>query len=298
MVSLYFFPKKQIKDKKIKEKSLPESILHIPYFKFLSYILHKGTPRCTRLSAVFTLEAAIILPLMASFFVSLLFFFRVMQVQLEVQKALDDTGRQLAVYLTGEGGDSAGEHIAAEALFLKEMADRKEAGQYITGGSFGISLMESEFLEDEIHLKARYHIRLPIRIFWLWDFSMAQKADCRKWTGFRGTGEGNEADEWVYITETGTVYHTTSTCTYLNLSIQSVDYEQVSAMRNEEGGKYYACELCVKDGDAGGHVYITNQGNRYHSDLNCSGIRRTVYMVRLSEVGSRNKCSRCGAQGG
>lgn len=32
-------------------------------------------------------------------------------------------------------------------------------------------------------------------------------------------------------------------------------------------------------------VFITDQGNRFHYDLNCGGIKRTIYMIRLSEVG-------------
>lgn len=40
-------------------------------------------------------------------------------------------------------------------------------------------------------------------------------------------------------------------------------------------------------------VFITDQGNRFHYDLNCGGIKRTIYMIRLSEVRNRKKCSRC-----
>lgn len=290
MVSLYSYQKSAQNNKKRKVKSLPGSR---NILTFLSVIYsHKGTPRCTRLSAVFTLEAAIILPMMACFFVSILFFFRIMQVETEVQKGLNDTGRQLAVCLTDEGGSAAG-IVAAQVLFLKEMAGREEAERYISGGSLGISLLESEFEKDEIHLKASYHIRLPVRIFWFWDFAMVQRADCRKWTGWSENGETGEADQWVYITETGEVYHTLSTCTHLELSIRGVDREQLSLLRNEAGEKYQKCTLCAEN-PGGGRVFITNQGDCYHSNLNCSGIKRTVSMIRLSEVGTRRKCSRCG----
>lgn len=72
-----------------------------------------------------------ILPLLASFFVSILFFFRILQVELQVQKSLDDTGRMLAVYLSGEDGGFTAELTAANVLFLKEMSGKKEAGRYI-----------------------------------------------------------------------------------------------------------------------------------------------------------------------
>ena len=72
---------------------------------------------------------------------------------------------------------------------MREMADRTEAETYITGGKFGISFDWIRFLREEITLRAAYHIRLPIRIFWLWDFAMEQRADCRKWTGWSAAEE-------------------------------------------------------------------------------------------------------------
>lgn len=288
---LYSFKNSAQNNKKRKVKSLPGSRHFLTYLNVICS--RKGTPRCIRLPAVFTLEAAIILPIMASFFVSILFFFRVMQVETEVQKALNDTGRQLAVWLAKDEGDSATGIVAAQALFLKEMAGREEAQRYISGGCAGISLLESEFGRDEIHLKASYHIRLPVRIFWVWDFAMAQRADCRKWTGWSGNGENGEPDQWVYVTETGEVYHVLSTCTHLDLSIRGVEREQLYLLRNEAGEKYQKCALCGAD-SLGGRVFITSQGDCYHCDLNCSGIKRTVSMIRPSEVGTRRRCSRCG----
>lgn len=296
-MSLYSFHYSVNKNNKRKVESLPKSIFQMTFSKIHILSSCKGTPRCTCLPAVFTVEAAVIVPLLACFFISILFFFRVMQVELEVQKALDDTGRQLAVYLSGEETGNTTGSVAAKALFLKEMSGREAAERYISGGSIGVSLAGSEFKGNEIRLKARYRIRLPVRIFWAWDFVMIQKAECRKWNGWSGVGEDGTADEWVYITETGTVYHMTKTCSHLELSIRAVDYEQLSALRNKNGGKYYKCTLCAGK-DTGGRVYITNQGDSYHRNLNCSGIKRTIFMVRLSEVGTRRRCSRCGTQGG
>ena len=113
-----------------KDKSLPEQ----NSISGSENIARKGTPQCLRLSAVFTL-------VLACFFVSVLFFFRIMQIQLEVQRALDDTGRKLAVCATTVSSDGAALPGMAEALLLREMADRTEAETYITGGKFGISLI-------------------------------------------------------------------------------------------------------------------------------------------------------------
>lgn len=86
-----------------KDKSLPEQ----NSISGSENIARKGTPQCLRLSAVFTLEAAVVMPVLACFFVSVLFFFRIMQIQLEVQRALDDTGRKLAVCATTVSSDGA-----------------------------------------------------------------------------------------------------------------------------------------------------------------------------------------------
>lgn len=254
---------------------------------------YKGTPRCACQAAVLTVEAALILPLLAVFFVSILFFFRVMQVELEVQKALDDTGRQLAVYLTADDDQTVPELITAQVLFARELARRKIAEAYIRGGSTGISLLGSQFTEDEVRLAASYQIHLPVRIFWQWELSMRQHAECRKWTGWNGTLADENGDTWVYITETGEVYHTMGTCTHLVLSVQSVRREELGTLRNEAGGRYTECMLCNDVENIWGRVYITNQGDAYHSSLNCSGLKRTVMMIRLSEVGMRRLCSRC-----
>lgn len=297
MVSLYSSKKPAQNKIKRKAESLPERTSIIAHAGFV-HESQKGTPRCTRLPGVFTLEAAIIIPLTACFFVSILFFFRVMQVQLQVQKALDDTGRKLAVYQTAHE-ESAGVGLAAaELLFLREMTGREEAKRYIRGGSMGISLIESKFTEDEISLKACYHIRLPVKIFWVWDFAMMQQANCRKWTGWNADGGNGVSDDWVYITETGTVYHITKSCTHLRLSIRTIDAGRITELRNENGGRYYRCTQCATVNVEQGRVYITSQGNRYHTDLDCSGIKRTVYMVRLSEAAGRTKCSRCGESSG
>lgn len=119
-VSLYEVEARRIIKIIRKDKSLPEQ----NSISGSENIARKGTPQCLRLSAVFTLEAAVVMPVLACFFVSVLFFFRIMQIQLEVQRALDDTGRKLAVCATTVSSDGAALPGMAEALLLREMADQ------------------------------------------------------------------------------------------------------------------------------------------------------------------------------
>ena len=66
------------------------------------------------------------------------------------------------------------------------------------------------------------------------------------------------------------------------------------SLRNVYREKYHPCEICGKK--ASGTVYITTDGNRYHSTLECSGLKRTVHKKELGDVGDLRPCSRCGHQ--
>ena len=112
------------------------------------------------------------------------------------------------------------------------------------------------------------------------------------WNGYQKDRKGNEDGQIVYITEKGTVWHSDYQCSYLQLSIQYVQYSELQNMRNEGGEKYHKCEQCVY-GQAMNGVYITSYGNRYHNSLNCSSLKRTIRAVHKSEVAGRGGCSKC-----
>ena len=88
------------------------------------------------------------------------------------------------------------------------------------------------------------------------------------------------------------VYHRDNQCTYLDLSIRTAGKKDIAQLRNENGEKYRTCEKCGKK--AGKNVYITNQGNRYHSSIGCSGLKRKIYAIPISEAQGKGECSRCG----
>ena len=64
----------------------------------------------------------------------------------------------------------------------------------------------------------------------------------------------------------------------------------VGSLRNADGARYTRCASC---GMEGGTVYITNYGNRYHSSLTCGGLKRMVYLIRLSEAQGYHACQKC-----
>ena len=116
------------------------------------------------------------------------------------------------------------------------------------------------------------------------------------WVGYdvtTGITDVNSEDPVVYITPSGSVYHLDLGCSHLNPSVSSADINIVNELRSKDGSKYHPCELCNVSINQG-HVYITDYGNRYHSNLACSGIKRSIQTVHLSEVGGRRECMTCG----
>ena len=118
------------------------------------------------------------------------------------------------------------------------------------------------------------------------------------WTGAeeggKGSGDSTEPEEMVFVTESGSVYHTKAGCRYLNLSITQVSGSSLSQRRNDNGEKYSPCETCSRHQNPSGTVYITGSGNRYHNDASCSGLKRTVRLVKKSQLGNMHVCSKCG----
>lgn len=62
------------------------------------------------------------------------------------------------------------------------------------------------------------------------------------------------------------------------------------------GGIYHLCERCGWMPGNDGNCYVTDYGDRYHTSLSCSGLKRKVYTVPLSEVKGKGACSKCGGK--
>ncbi len=256
----------------------------------------KETPPCIRADASYTVEAAVILPFFTGFMVALLFFFRVLQVQQVVQTALMDTGRELSVLAYEENGKKKAEGAAAKVLFLGNLEENVISDTFIQGGKWGISLSRSDFSGNYIDLKADYRMRLPIGFFGKQEIAVTQRLKCRKWIGSTGNEEKEQEDEIVYITPTGSAYHRDKNCSYLKPAVRQIKSSEMAGIRNESGGKYYACQRCMKKEKPRSMVYITVYGNRYHNRADCSELKRTVIAVHLSETGGRHACKKCGRE--
>lgn len=255
------------------------------------------------LRGALTVEAAMILPLFIFCMITAMQYCRAMDTAVRLAGGLTDAGKQMAaaayLYEYPEDAEQS-PGIAVSALSSAWAHNHVMSMAGNTQNIKNANMALSSFLSDGqmIDLVMTYQIRSPFQIIRLPGYFFLQRANVRAWTGRLagqdGTGsrEKSAGEETVYVTETGSVYHENPECTHLKLSIREVDRDMLGRLRNNGGGKYHACERC--GGGTGGSVYITNEGDRYHSSLTCSGLKRTVREVTREEAGHMRACSKCG----
>lgn len=203
-----------------------------------------------------TVEAALVLPLFLFAMVNLLSLVLMFQTFSKEEIRLHQTGRQLALFAYGQ-----------------------EEG------------------EQEIRLSRSSLVRPVIPVAGFPETRLVNGCVMHKWIGYdlqqEGQAEAAGKEELVYITKSGTAYHRSRSCTYLNPSIQMLPLTQAKEAVNQEGRPYTACESCKGDSQM---VYVTREGIRYHSSVGCSGLKRTVTSVSLQEAleAGRHACPGCG----
>lgn len=258
--------------------------------------------------ASMTVEACFVLPFFLFAFLNIISIVEIYRLQGNMSAAMHDTAKQMAVYgyeyrQIGGGSAGAAESLGLTYLYAAGKVRTKLGTAYLddsplAGGASSISWLRSSVLQEDdcIDLVAEYRIEPPVAIVGYQQRLMYNRIRTRAWTGYDnaacGAGDGTVNEEIVYITPDGSVYHRSRACSYLKLSIVAVDKSFVDTQRNQDGSKYYPCEEC--GGSCGNTVYITSYGNRYHSTLGCSGLKRTVMAVPISEAGGRGACSKCG----
>ena len=172
------------------------------------------------------------------------------------------------------------QYASAAELKAKAAAEAKKVG--IVLGSTG----QGDSGDITIYKTAKAD-NLWINPFWQ-QSRITQKAVCRGWIGFT---ELEEIETYVYITPEGSVYHLFGDCSHLDLSIRGVAMAVAKTSKNDYGQKYRECESCDKA--FSGLVYITSWGDCYHSERTCSGLKRTIRQVPLSQAEGRSLCLRC-----
>lgn len=250
-----------------------------------------------------TVEASIVVPLFIFCMINLLFGIQVVETQSRITAALHETGSEICsfAYAARRGlGDAPG-GILTDAYAVGSIAghlgETVQNRGGIAGGRLGLDYTDSSVLKDRgvVKLSVRYFLKFPVKMG-IRPYLLGTSYYGHAWVGYDGIGAipvSTEDDPIVYVTPSGVVYHRDYDCRHLHPSVRMVPASAVDGMRSGDGSKYYACEICG-GGIGTGSVYITDSGNRYHSRIMCSGIKRNILAIHLSEVGGRAPCSLCG----
>ncbi|MCR4740515.1 MAG: pilus assembly protein [Lachnospiraceae bacterium] len=240
-----------------------------------------------------TIESALVLPLFLFGMLCLMSFFDLLNYYITLDQAMYSRARLMAQkavcsYVSNKDQLYNGITELMDEKILKNAP--------VQGGGYALNVSESDLSNREILvLDAKYTSALPFDTAGLFSETFDHRLIMHTFTGFDlglyGYTKGT-SPEYVYMTENGSVYHTDPGCTHIRLRIREVTKNDIGSLRNNNGGKYKPCEhchACLTDGI----LYITPEGDRYHVSLTCSGLKRTVKTVKLSDIPGVPPCLRC-----
>lgn len=250
-----------------------------------------------------TVEAALIVPMFLMAMILIAYLINVYYVHRCIGMELENICRQISAYAypLSLGKESAGDigtaGEIASVFYVRDHLNSAIAENPVAASMVKQSVRceKSEILEKDgnIDLIAEYTVEFPGAFFGIGKMNFVQQVRMHGWVGYsENPGQEENEEFFVYVTEEGVVYHCDSNCSYLNPSVRMVPGEVIQNLRSSDGSKYYPCEVC--GADASEACYITDYGYRYHSRRDCSGIKRTVQRIPISEAGSLRPCSKCG----
>ncbi len=308
-----------VSQKPIKNKSIRPSPKRKTNSFFGGFIKRASLPAFLKkeVRAAMTVEAAIVLPLFLFFFVNLGSAIEMIRMQGNLQLALWEVGNRMCVYghvstlegfeddgnlgslLDGMAGvvlsytyvkDQIVDYIGKEKLEESPIVHGVDGLQFVNSriGAADSSVVSGDVLDIVLTYEVAPFIEIP----YMKPFRMSNRYYGRLWTGF---DIANRQDV-VYIAENASVYHETWECTHLKLSVRQVSLEEALELRNAYGRKYTECAKCW-DGKSVKSVYIAKEGDSYHKERHCPGLKRTIFTITREAAEAKYKpCSRCGGQ--
>lgn len=248
-----------------------------------------------------TVETALVMPLFIFMIINIISLFEMIHIHAVLDSALNQAGKEISTFANMQ---EVYEIDLLTQAYVKErvvqIAGRdKLDDSVIVGGTSGIVLWRSEIEEenDVIDLIMTYRVKPWISFFDVGEMVLLNRCYIKAYTGFEHSDDLN-GEKKYYITETGEVYHTSRTCTHLKLSISMIEDEELEWLRNIDGKAYTSCEICYTNEQENNKLYVTLQGNRYHSTVACTGLKRTIYVITESQINGRPMCMRCMKESG
>lgn len=254
----------------------------------------------SRVEAAMTVEAAVVLPIFLFFLLNLSCAVELIRLHGNLQLALWETGSRLAVY--GYALEDSEVASLFTWLYIRGQVTEYAGEEYLDSsplknGSDSLVMWESDIFssEDELNITVTYAVSPWSSLAGFSSFRMANRYYAHIWNGYgipENPEESQQELDIVYITENGEVYHEDRNCTHLKLSVREVSRAEAEKAANQWGKSYSPCEKC-KPKQTDLTLYITDEGDRYHSERNCSGLKRTVFSVLRSQAAGYRPCSRC-----
>lgn len=271
-----------------------------------------------KLSAGMTVEAAMVLPLFLFFFLNLSCAIEMIRLHGNLELALWNAGNRLCLYgyVLGSGEEAARKAAEEDHGWWEEAAGfalsytciKSEIVNYagetyleespLSHGTAGLQFWESDIPADDdtVDILMTYQVSPWADIPFVRPFRMQNRYYGHLWTGYAipgNPGEQGGAADLVYITDNAAVYHESLECTHLKLSVWEVTMEEAAGSRNESGERYKSCSKC-RGRPFQGTVFIAREGDFYHYDRGCPGLKRTIHTIARQQAKDYRPCSRCG----
>lgn len=264
-----------------------------------------------------TVEAAVVLPLLLFFLLNLGSLMELIRLHGNMELALTNVGNELSIYRYVESEELTAQEQNELPAKLKPLLqsvlsqvyiqqrvkdylgeDYLENAPFAAADGFAHSVGWNVSGEgDRLELVYSYSAGSPFGVPGFSDFYMSNSYYTHVWNGYDIPGSGDGVGlETVFLTEYGTVYHSTMECSHLQLSIQEMSMEEAKRSSNIRGRRYELCEHCA-DAQYSGIAYVTDYGDCFHYSRQCEGLNRTIYSVTLAEAQGQgleicNKCSK------
>lgn len=238
-----------------------------------------------------TLEATLSVSFFFFAILSMVYIFEIMAIQTNIRSALHAVGKEVALesYVNPVIPTTKMERKIAEFV-----GEERLNNSLVVNGCSGLDCSASKKYWNTtiMDLSVRYDMEIPILMFRIPVVEKEEVIRVKGWTGYEVKLVDEIENTMVYITEYGIVYHADMECSYLELSLKTVDEADIANLRNQSGAVYKECSSCRNDG-VSPKVYITDYGDKYHHSLECNGIKRNIYAISLSDVHGLGGCSKC-----
>ncbi len=249
------------------------------------------------------LEGSLVLPLFLFYMMTLLYCFEIIRFQSDVFEAMHQAADNawIAAYENTQTDQKDSHKLTlqtgqnAKKSIWKYLQEQQNPYLCVAGKASGITIetKQNDIGEGNLHIAVSYNINSCIS--WLpIDIGIKDHVFIHGFVGYRPNEnkENSAPESYVYITPSGTKYHFYENCTYLKVKLLTADKEELPLLRNASGERYRLCEVCRPT--ESNLLFYTRWGNRYHANSNCSAIKRTVYCIPISQVGTRTACKKCG----